>query len=483
MATSGTDPRPDRWRFYRAVWRWHFYAGLLVLPVIAWLALTGAAYLYKAPLDRVFHHHLKVVEVGRERVPPQRLREAATRAVPGEVFRYTTPVAADASAEVAVMTADARHEVVYVDPYTATVLGHLPDRGTLAGVIRRLHSLDLLGPLASGVVELAAGWAIVLVLTGVYLWWPRRRAEPNAPRRAQAPVRRRGLDGVLIVRGHPRQRLFWRDLHAVTGVLVGGVLLFLALTGMPWSVLWGAKVNQWVNGHDFGYPRGLRVEVPMSTQRLSQTTTPAWSLRQARLPASTPPDPHAGHAGHEMSGVGAMPDPAHGAIGLDAALARFDALGLAPGYSVSLPVGARGVYTASIYPADLHAQRVVHLDQYSGQVLLDMGFDAYGPAARALEWGINVHLGQEYGATNQVVLLLACAGIVLLCVSGVVMWWKRRPQRQWGVPPMPVERGTLRVVFGLLLVFGLLFPLVGVSLLLIAALDRGWVRDNGRATR
>ena len=28
-------------RFHRAVWRWHFYAGLLVLPLLIWLALTG----------------------------------------------------------------------------------------------------------------------------------------------------------------------------------------------------------------------------------------------------------------------------------------------------------------------------------------------------------------------------------------------------------------------------------------------------------
>jgi len=479
--TPSTAPR-HRLRFYRAVWRWHFYAGLLVLPVIAWLALTGAAYLYKTPLDRAFHHRLKVVDVGHERLRPQQLLEAASRAQPGQVFRYTTPATDDASVEVAVMTPEARHEVIYVDPYTGAVLGQLPDRGTLAGVIRRLHSLDLFGPIASGVIELAAGWAILLVLTGVYLWWPRARVAHAA----QVPAGQLGrgdLGGVLWVRGRPSQRLFWRDVHAVTGVLVGGVLLFLALTGMPWSVLWGAKVNQWVNGHDFGYPRGVRVEVPMSTQRLGQTTTPAWSLRQAQLPDSTLPDPHAGHAGHDMRGMAGMQGQAHDAMGLDAAIARFDALGVAPGYSVSLPRGAHGVYTASVYPSDLHAQRVVHLDQYSGQVLLDVGYDAYGPAGRALEWGINVHLGQEYGTANQLVLLLACAGIVLLCVSGAAMWWKRRPQRGLGVPPMPVEPGTLRVIFGLLLIGGLLFPLVGASLLLIAALDRWWLRDNARATR
>lgn len=35
MPTPATPRASDRWRFYRAVWRWHFYAGLFLLPFIA----------------------------------------------------------------------------------------------------------------------------------------------------------------------------------------------------------------------------------------------------------------------------------------------------------------------------------------------------------------------------------------------------------------------------------------------------------------
>ncbi len=28
---------------YRTIWRWHFYAGLLVIPLVLVLSLTGAA--------------------------------------------------------------------------------------------------------------------------------------------------------------------------------------------------------------------------------------------------------------------------------------------------------------------------------------------------------------------------------------------------------------------------------------------------------
>ncbi|WP_353618408.1 PepSY domain-containing protein [Paracidovorax avenae] len=118
-------------------------------------------------------------------------------------------------------------------------------------------------------------------------------------------------------------------------------------------------------------------------------------------------------------------------IDLDAAMAVFTRLGMAPGFGVAAPQGAGGVYTASAYPADLGRQRVVHLDQYSGRPLLDMGYADYGPVAKGLEWGINVHLGQQYGVANQIVLAVACAGIVLLCVAGAVAWWKRRPAGGW----------------------------------------------------
>lgn len=39
-----TAPQPDAAassRLYRAVWRWHFYAGLYVIPFLLMLAVTG----------------------------------------------------------------------------------------------------------------------------------------------------------------------------------------------------------------------------------------------------------------------------------------------------------------------------------------------------------------------------------------------------------------------------------------------------------
>ncbi|KAA2214836.1 PepSY-associated TM helix domain-containing protein [Teichococcus oryzae] len=435
---------------YRAVWRWHFYAGLLVVPFLILLSVTGALYAFRAEIDTLIHRDvMRVVAQPGPRHAPEQLVAAALRAQPGTAFRYVPPARPDASAEIGIRTAAGERLVVYADPHSGHVLGAIADKGTAMGIVRRLHSLAFFGPVANGLIEIAAGWSILLVGTGLYLWWPRPSGETG-----------REKGGVVTVRGHPGRRIFWRDLHAVTGAGVGVVLLFLAITGMPWSVFWGSTVNQWANGHNFGYPAGLRVALPMSEEHLGHAAPTSWSLEQARLPHST--------------GHGAQP------IGLDAAVAAFDRLELAPGYAVSLPVGGNGVYTGSVYPNDLARQRVVHLDQYSGQALLDMGYADYGPLGRALEWGINIHLGQQWGLANQIGLVLFCLGILVLCVSGTVMWWKRRPKGALGVPPLPRERRVLRGVVAMLAVGGIIFPLVGLSLLVMLALDRVLVRLAAR---
>ncbi len=459
---AAARPRGGSFDLYRAVWRWHFYAGLLVLPFLILLAVTGAIYLFRYDLDPAIHRGLMRVEA-RATPPraPQELMAAALAAHPGTAFRYSPPASPTAAAEVGVRGDSGEHTVMYVDPYDARVLGALGDKGTAMWVVRNLHSLALVGPVARGLIEVAGGWSILLVGTGVFLWWPRSdRAN-------------KGLGGIVAVRGTPKRRVFWRDLHAVTGLVVGSVLVFLAVTGMPWSVFWGAYANQWANGHNFGYPVGVRVSLSMSDQRLAEAGPTNWTLQQARLPQS---DEHAGHAG-PASPPAAIPVPS---IGLNAAVATFDRLGLAPGYAVALPRGPTGVYTGSVYPNDLQRQRVVHLDQYSGRTLLDMGYADYGPLGRALEWGINVHMGQQWGRANQFVLLAVCAGVVLMSVSAVVMWWKRRPSGSMGVPPLPLNQRALRGVVAILAVGGLLFPLVGLSLLVMLAADLAFIRLGRR---
>ena len=446
-ATAVARPVSD---LYRAVWRWHFYAGLLVLPFLISLSITGGLYLFRDEIDGFVYADLMRVEAPASltQTQPTAMVAAALAAHPGTLLKFTDPISPRSAAEITINTAQQEKLAVYVNPYDGKVLGALPDQGTIMWTIRTLHSLKYFGAFARALIEIAGGWSILLVATGIYLWWPRRQT-----------------GGVVTVRGTPRRRVFWRDTHAVTGIFVGFFLVFLAFTGMPWSGVWGAKVNEWANGNNFGYPSGVRVALPMSGEHLDHMAKTSWSLEQAQVPQS----PTASAQGGTQ-------------ITLDEAVSRFNALGLHRGYAVNVPLDGMGVYTGSVYPDDVAQQRVVHLDQYSGATLMDMSYADYGPLGRWLEWSISVHMGQQFGLANQLVLLAVCVAIILLAVSAGVMWWKRRPKGSLGVPPLPSDKKVFRGLIVLLAIGGILFPLVGVSLAVMLVLDAIYTRWARRPT-
>lgn len=103
-----------------------------------------------------------------------------------------------------------------------------------------------------------------------------------------------------------------------------------------------------------------------------------------------------------------------------------------------------------------------------------MSYTDYGPLGKWLEWGINVHMGQEFGLANQIVLLAVCIAIVMLAISAGVMWWKRRPAGSLGVPPLPSDKRVFRGLLAILIAGGLVFPLVGLSLVTMLGLDWGY---------
>ncbi|MCJ2019951.1 PepSY domain-containing protein [Methylobacterium sp. E-065] len=434
-----TALRTSREAIYRAVWRWHFYAGLFCLPFLITLSATGSLYLFKDEINgRLFAYRTRVPARETPPLGPDRLIFNAMQAVPdaGPVS-YTDPATPETSALVTLAAGDHRI-LVYLDPYTGAVLDRVARDQEFMVVVRGLHSLAYLGPIANAAIEVVAGFAVILVLTGAYLWWPRGRD-----------------GGVISMRGTPRQRVWWRDLHAVTGLLAGGGLLFLALTGLPWSIWWGQQLRGWSNAAGLGQPAALWAHQPVSMvplrERLSE---PGWTLEDAPVPRSAPT------AASTQS------------LGIDRAAAILAERGMPRGYELALPVGDDGVYAASVYPRDVTRQRVIALDQYTGASLLDVRFADLGPVGRAIQYGIGIHKGEHWGRANQFAMLAFCLATILLAVTAGTMWWKRRPAGGLGVPPWPRDRRVVATVTLLVAGLGALFPLTGLAILGMLGLDR-----------
>ena len=439
---------------YRRVWRWHFYAGLICLPFLALMAVTGALYLYNAPIESLVYGSLRNVPVTE--APALDAEAIAARAqaeVPGQVFRYIAPPQPGRTAEVGVRTAEGHMVSVYVDPAGGAVVGQLRDDRKLMDIVKRTHSLMIVGPWANYWVEIVAGWSIVLVVSGVFLWWPRGKA-----------------GNALKVRGRPAQRTWWRDMHAVTGVLASGVVVFLAVTGMPWSAYWGLQYGRIANEFGIGLPKYVWAMRPQSSPPMSSVGETPWIMTNVPLPQS---GGHAGHGGHGAppAAVPAGP-PLAPSIGLNEALRLFNAeLGLPVATPVGLPAGPQGVYTAMYMPDDTRAERVVHLDRYSGTVLADVGYADYGIAGRLSQWGVKIHTGRQFGWFNQLVMLAGCISIVLLAVTSLVRGWKRRPRGRLAAPPRRAGDRAAKGAIAVAVCLGVFYPLLGASMVVALLVD------------
>ncbi|MFF0772993.1 PepSY-associated TM helix domain-containing protein [Nonomuraea wenchangensis] len=441
---------------YRAVWRWHFYAGLFVAPVLLVLAVTGSIYLFKEPFEAWRYQDVR--ELAQPVAAPRPLSEqiaAAQRARPGApVMSVIPPASPDRTTRVILQGVDsgpfAQGVSVYVHPGTGEVVGQIDDAATFMRVVRTIHGELMSGTVGDRVVEVAACWALILVASGTYLWWTGRGTRSRASRSARGRLRR---------------------LHVLVGVGAGAVVVFLVMSGLPWSGVWGDGLQRVQERTGSTAPSAAdfpSTSTPPLSGELSGNPDAKVPWAAERLPVPSSGGEHAGHGG----GGGVLQP---GALPVEAALA-------AAGPSVAscaecdvkvlLPDGPTGVYTVVAEPRrDPSAARTLHVDQYSGKVLTSYGWAEYGTVAKLVEQGIALHEGRRYGPANLAVMLAACLALVTLVVTGTMMWWKRRPRGRAGAPARPTDRRSAYGVIAIMAVLGLVFPLAGVTMAAVLLLD------------
>ncbi len=436
--------------FYNLAWRWHFYAGLFVAPFMVLLALTGIIYLFKPQLDPLLYGHLLSVPAAEHALSADEQLQRARAAYPqAAISKYLPPANATSSAQF-VMHNQGSEISVLVDPYRGTVLGEQDAKYNLQAIARALHGELMIGTTGDRLIELAAGWGVMLVVSGLYLWWPRGKSSA----------------GVLWPRLNSRGRVFWRDLHAVAGFWGAAFLLVMLLSGMTWTGFWGKQYAALWNT----FPAAMWNNVPQSDQQArvlntaTQQTVP-WALENTPMPMS---GDHAEHMNHGAMNAG----PAAPTVRLQQVVDLANARKVEPGYSITLPTTATGVFTVAVFANDPRNDATLHVDQYTGKVLADVRWEHYNLVARATETGVMLHEGKMFGWINQLIVLVICLMILLSAVSGVVIWWKRRPQGGLGVPPLRHDVPKWKTAMVIMLGLAIIFPLVGASLILVWALDR-----------
>lgn len=435
--TPPTSPIPsDGAATYRTLWRWHFYAGLFVLPFVLILSISGAVYLFKPQVDR--WEERAYLDLGAEgAVSPDRQLEAAVAANPGSLFNhYRLPERPGDSAMIHLELADGVQREIYVSPQ-GKVLGTLDPEARISAFVSRIHGTLLLGEVGDWMVELAASWTIVMILTGLYMWWPR-------------PF---GAAGTLWPRLSLRGRPLLKDLHRVTGFWIAGLVLVMLVSGLPWASTWGSAFK-WART-ELGLVQG-----PQN-----------WKVGAA--------EGHGVHGAHGHQEVDDAPPPPPDDVPLSVLVAKAQAERMAFPVIILPPHAPQrfGPPTGNVWTVKSETQnrplsRQVTYDPATGAEAGRSGFADTHVVDRIVNTGIAWHEGQLFGWANQLLGLATALALIAVSVMGVLMWLRRRPKGGFGAPP-PVAGARLGwPVAAALVVAGLLLPLFGASLIVLLIVDR-----------
>jgi uncharacterized iron-regulated membrane protein len=407
-------------KLYNTLWRWHFYAGLLILPIMPIMAVTGGIYLFEDELENALYS--KYFYNGTAASPLAPVDHDAIISVASaahenaQVKVYRPAHRQGENARVTMALPDQQQITTLINPVTLAAAGTINDNWRLTVVAKKIHGGLMAGTPGEVLVELVACWTIIMVMTGLYLWWPRVG----------------GMLGAIIPRVNQSSRILWRDLHAIPGFLLSLWILVIIGTGLPWSVVWGGILERFAVSIGEEFPQEIF----------------------SRRPNSEPSE----HS--SQISMNRLIDIAHFA-GVH-------------GFEVQYPWGPVGSF--AIMPGHHNdaasKSRYLFIDQFSGEIILDIDWSDIGAIGKATSWGVALHEGRLFGISNQLANLAAVIVLVWMAISGLTMWLLRKPKTSLGAPK-PADQSTLpgKIIF-LMVILGIALPLAGITMLIVWSLDK-----------
>ncbi len=474
-------------QLYRSIWRWHFFSGLYVVPFMLMLSLTGLVMLAGPWMDSYqYGEALTTVEAEIEKQIGEKLEGQAEseilvrysadfqlakvkKAYPTlQAAQYVPPVAETQSSIFKMRGDNFATTLVFVNPYNGKILGDFDSSDRWYSIADNIHGTLMIGQIGDALIELSAGLTILLLMTGLYLYWPKTTFTFKA---LFSP-------GFLLNWHKQGTRPNWKAIHASLGFYCSLFILFFALTGMAWTGIWGQQLVQPYSS----FPVEKRASSWQSNAALiegrelihgdlneGQLNEIPWGLEQTPLPTSQPPTQTK------------VDSPSLDQIveqGLDLGFLLQEG----SRFRIALPLKADGVYTlmsiaSSRDVTDPRKDRTLHIDQYSSKVLADIGWQDYNLAAKTMALGVPLHQG-TLGWWNVLLASIVCLLLVLLSVSGIIMWWQRKPTAELGAPTAHGHFKNLTVsksgkaLLLICLMVAVLFPVTGGAMLLFLTLDR-----------
>jgi uncharacterized iron-regulated membrane protein len=339
----------------------HRWTGLTVGLLLAFIAVTGAALLFRPQLEPVLERTVLQVAPCAPRAPLDDVVAAARTLHPGQAVDEID-IRSAAGATVAVRFED-RFDV-FIHPCTAVAIEGRSHWAGFFGSVEQLHRFRFFdnqtGDLIGGTTAIVM--VVVFAAGGMVLWWP---------------ASRRALKSAYKIKWSLKGRAFDLNLHRTTGIYVCMVLLIVGMSALPLAF---KPVRYWM-----------------------------YSALASPLAAPKP--------------NGVTPKPGTPPIALETILRN--AWSLVPNAAQTVltptqkPGGSVEVFLIAADAPHPNARSYAYFDATTGALLRFEPYAASSLGHKAHRWLSSLHMGYVGGTSGQLVLLLGVLGVPLLAYTGI----------------------------------------------------------------
>ena len=368
--------------FKKTLHKLHLWLGLASGLVVFIIAITGCIYAFEAEIQNLTQPYKFVQAQDKAFLPPSILRNIADKSLPDKHAHAVMYKSNKDAAQVIYFSLEEDYYyTVYLNPYTGQ-LQQVRDMNTgfFHWILEGHFYLWLPHEIGQPVVATATLIFTFMVLSGLYLWWKRKKGSSGQK---------------FKIKWDAKWRRVNYDMHNVLGFYVMIIALIFALTGLVWGFEWFAKSYYKVasGGEDL-----VEYYEPVSdTTKIIQHAIPVedqiWQKMVKDYPTAEAIEVHVAESKASSIGANANPD------------------------------------ASTYWKADYK-----YFDQYTLKEIpvkhIYNNFQQANTADKLLRMNYDIHTGAVWGFAGKLLAFFASLVVASLPVTGAFIWWGRKKKER-----------------------------------------------------
>jgi len=256
--------------------RLHLWLGLASGLIVCFLGITGCILAFEQEIRSVTEPYSFVEVQNKSLLSPSVLKNIANKALPSKHNPHSITYQQGKAAQAAYYSINPEYYwIVYINPYTGNVLKVKDMDADFFRIVLNGHYYLWLPPtIGQPILASATLIFVVLLISGIILWWPKNKAATKQR---------------FTIKLNARWRRVNYDMHNVLGFYMAWVIIFIALTGLVMGFQWFAGSVYWVTSG--GKKQVAFYEAQSDTTSTLVQKLPAidqiWNKTRAALPGFT----------------------------------------------------------------------------------------------------------------------------------------------------------------------------------------------------